>query len=408
MHKMTYELIGTAPAATSVALCEAEPVTSQVRIIRNLEDLESIRSYWQRWALHPNADIDAYISVLESMPAATPLVLVAYKNGIPDAILLGRSDPGNLSIRFGYKTLASPTLRRLIFIYQGLLGNASATNCATLVAAVSACLRRNEADVAFFNRLKINSDLYQTLSQLRDPLTGDLCPQIDVHRSITIPQHTSDLFRCCSAKVRKNLKWQAKKLLKDFEGAVAFQCYQSPTDLDTLFQDVEKIAKTTYQRGLGVGFVDNPPMRERLHMEAGRGWLRAYVLYIKDEPTAFWIGKRYGEIFYSDFMGYDTAVSKYSPGMYVVTTALEQMCASQGPPHSVDFGLGDAQYKAVLSDLEWQEASTYLFAPTLKATSVNLLRTAVALTDQAARMLLGHAELLQRIKTMWRRRIARQ
>ncbi len=408
MHNMTYDVIGTMPAATSVALCKTAPVTSQVRIIRTLEDLESIRTYWQRWALHPNADIDAYISVLQSMPSAKPLVLVAFRNGLPDAMLLGRSDPGDLSIRFGYKTIASPTLRRLVFIYQGLLGDASTANCNSLVAAVSACLRRNEADVAFFNRLNIDSALYRTLSQLRGSLSGDLCPQIDVHRSITIRHGASDLFECCSAKVRKNLKWQAKKLLKDFDGAVSFHCYQSPSDLDTVFQDVERIAKKTYQRGLGVGFIDNPLMRKRLHMEAGRGWLRAYVLYIKDQPTAFWIGKRYGEVFYSDFLGYDTAVSKYSPGMYVVTTALEQMCASQDPPHSVDFGLGDAQYKAVLSDLEWQEASTYLFAPTLKATSVNLLRTAVALTDQATRRLLGRAQLLQRTKTMWRRRIARQ
>jgi CelD/BcsL family acetyltransferase involved in cellulose biosynthesis len=405
---MTYDLIGAAPAATRVAVCEAAPATNQVRIIRDLKDLESLRGYWRRWALHPNADIDAYISTLQSMPAASPLVFVAYRNDMPDAMLLGRSDPGELSIRFGYKTLASPMLRRLVFIYQGLLGNASTTHCTSLVAEVSACLRRSEADVAFFNRLKIDSALYRALSQLRGSLAGDRCPQIDVHRSITIPPGASDVFRCCSAKVRKNLKWQAKKLLKDFEGAVRFRCYQSPNDLDTLFQDVERVAKKTYQRGLGVGFMDNPPMRKRLHMEAERGWLRAYVLYIRDQPTAFWIGKRYGDAFYSDFMGYDTTVSKYSPGMYVVTTALEQMCASQDAPQSVDFGLGDAQYKAVLSDVQWQEASTYLFAPTLKATSVNLLRTAVGLADTATRSLLNRTELLQRTKTMWRRRIARQ
>ncbi len=407
---MDHALIESATLPPSSALARPHPgdVGCHIRIIREIDELEGLRSYWQRWVVHPNADMDAYISTLRMTPGAAPLVLVAYRDGIPDAMLLGREDIGEVNAKLGYKTIVSPKLRRMVFVYCGLLGNASSENCDNLGATIHGCLRRHEADVAFFNKLKTDCELYRTMTRSVRVLARDLCPQIDTHRSMTLPQHADDLYRSGSAKVRKNLRWQSRRMVKDHPGAVVLRCYQFPPELDKLFRDVEQIASKTYQRGLGVGFVDSPSMRERLYLEARHGWLRAYLLYIQDRPVAFWIGKRYGETFYSDFMGYDADFGRYSPGMYVVTNVIEGMYESQDRPQSIDFGLGDAQYKAVLADIEWQEGSLYVFAPTLKGFALNLLRTSVVAGDQAAKRLLGRGALLQRAKKLWRTRAVTQ
>ena len=393
---------------SAVACPRLEDADCHIRVIRQVEELDSLRSYWERWVRHPNADIDHYTATVTSTPHVAPLVLVVYRDGLPDAILLGRADVGEISAKLGYKTIVSPQLRRMVFIYGGLLGNASPENCNSLGVTICNCLRRYEADVAFFNKLATKSGLYQTMTRALSVFARDLCPQIDTHRSMTLPEHADDLFSSSSGKVRKNLRWQSRRMVKDHPGGILLRCYQRTADLDDLFRDAEQIAKKTYQRGLGVGFLDSPSMRDRLCFEARHGWLRAYILYIYGRPAAFWIGKRYGETFYSDFMGYDADFSKYSPGMYVITSAIEEMYKSQDRPRSIDFGLGDAQYKSVLADTDWQEASLYLFAPTLKSIALNLLRTSVVMGDQAAKRLLARAALLQRTKKLWRNRVADQ
>ena len=106
-------------------------------------------------------------------------------------------------------------------------------------------------------------------------------------------------------------------------------------------------------------------------------------------------------------MGYDQAYGKYSPGMYLVVKAVEQLCDSY--PHEavrhIDWGLGDAQYKEVLGDCSWMEAQVQVFAPTVRGTGINLVKTPIALIDLLLKRALSRSGALQRVKTKWRRRI---
>ena len=90
-------------------------------------------------------------------------------------------------------------------------------------------------------------------------------------------------------------------------------------------RDAEELARRSYQRGLGVGFTSSPQMRQRLEFEAAKGWLRGYVLYFEEKACAFWIGSLYQGTFYSDFIGYDADYAKFSPGLYLVINALEEL-----------------------------------------------------------------------------------
>ena len=71
----------------------------------------------------------------------------------------------------------------------------------------------------------------------------------------------------------------------------------------------------------------------------------------------------------------------------------------------VDWGLGDAEYKAALGTHEWQEACVYIFAPTLKGLALNILRTPAMVADVQLKRILERANLVKRIKRLWRNRL---
>jgi CelD/BcsL family acetyltransferase involved in cellulose biosynthesis len=236
----------------------------------------------------------------------------------------------------------------------------------------------------------------------------DWAPTTEVHRAMKMPDRADEISRALSPKVRKNLAWQARKLLKDFSGKVEVRCIREPHELDAALRDAEQIARLTYQRGLGVGFADTQMLRQLLVAQAQKGWLHIYILYIDERPCAFWIGKLYNKTFHSDFMGYDPGFGKYSPGMFLVMNVMERLAAGRGDDlvEDVDFGMGDAQYKSVLGTSDWQESNVYVFAPTLAGFGLNLLRTPATLIDQWAKRCLDRTGLLLKVKRLWRRRAA--
>jgi CelD/BcsL family acetyltransferase involved in cellulose biosynthesis len=219
-----------------------------------------------------------------------------------------------------------------------------------------------------------------------------------------VPAGLEALYQGLSSKARKNQRWQAKRLMQDHSGQVEVRCFRREHELDEAIRQVEQIVEKTYHRALGIGFSDTPDMRERLGLQARRGWLRIHVLVVKGQPWAFWIGRLYQQTFHSDFMGYDPANAKYSPGMFLILKVIEGFSCGVGGERAeeIDFGFGDAQYKQVLGNREWNESPVYVFAPNLKGLRLHLLQMPSVVVDRFVRPLLERTDLAKRIKKMWR------
>jgi CelD/BcsL family acetyltransferase involved in cellulose biosynthesis len=195
------------------------------------------------------------------------------------------------------------------------------------------------------------------------------------------------------------------KLMKAFPNTRIVR-FGAADEVERLVRDVESVARRSYQRGLGVGFSETPYMKSRLEFEARKQWLRAYVLYLDDEPRAFWIGSLRNRVFLSDFLGYDSNYAQYSLGMYLVLNVLEELSIDSPDGLScVDFGIGDALYKERLSNRHWQEAPVYIFAPSLKAVAVNGLRSAVAALNLLAKHSLRAIPAFGNVKRKWREKV---
>jgi len=386
----------------------ATPVPPTVITARTISEFEEIRDAWIKMQQHPNSDIDQYLIMTKSLPGVLrPHVVMVHRNGQPEAILVGRLEKTRINLRLGYRNVLSPQVRSLTFIYGGLLGRLSHEGAEILAHAILTALNGKEADVAFFNHLRAGSPLYDALRRQLRFLSRDYFPMLQEHRAMTVPGSADEFWHRLSPKVRKNQRWQAKKLLNDHGGDVQVRCFRKPGELNPMIRDVEQVAAKTYQRGLGVGFADNEITRSQLKLKAEKGWLRTYVLYVAGRPCAFWLGTLYCGTFHSDSMGYDPEFSKYSPGMYLIIRIIEGFCERESAAEisAIDFGLGDAQYKEMLGDIHWNDVSFYVFARSSRGVALNVLRTPVALVDQTSKSVLQKTQLIQRVKTAWRNRV---
>ena len=379
------------------------PTVVSVKVLRTLQELEEIRPEWESWSGNRDSEMDSYLMFLGSNPATVrPHIVVVDREGRPDAILVGRIDLGHIACRLGYLGLNLPA-KILCFVYGALRGNPSRENCDLIVSSVLQSLSDREADVAYMNFLREDSELCWLAKKKPGALSRDYLRVTQQHYAAALPASVDEFYRGLSPKVRKNQKRQAKKLVEHFSGNVTVRCFRVVDEIEDLVADVGRVASKSYQRGLGVGFFDSARTREQLRLKAEKGWLLGYVLYLAERPCAFWLGDINGNTFGSDYVGYDAEFASHSPGMYLVMRVIEGFCdGHREGVTEVDFGTGHAQYKQVLSNQEWCETSVHIFAPTFKGISINMVRSLVVGTDQIVKKALARTNLLQKVKKAWR------
>jgi hypothetical protein len=378
---------------------------ASVKVLRTLAELQEIRSEWESWPGHRDSEVDSYLTSLRLNPRTVrPHVLVVYRGGKLESILVGRIDLGHISCSLGYLRLNLPA-NILCFVYGALRGNPSMENCDLIVNSVLQSLSDREADVAYMNFLREGSQLRRLAEERPGRLSRDYIRITQPHFTAALPASVEEFYRGLSSGARWQAKSKQKKLLKEFGCDVKVRCFQDASELDDMIQDVEKIARKSYQRGMGVGFVDTPATRNDLRLKAERGRLRGYLLYLRGEPCAFWIGEINRGTFDSDSLAYDAAFGMYSPGMFLILKVMEGFCDGHREGVTrVDFNMGHAQYKQVLANQEWYETSVYIFAPTLKGISLNLVRSVIVGIDLIVKKALARTNLLQKVKKAWRNR----
>src|ERR1035437_4668742 len=74
-----------------------------VRIARSIGEVEAIREIWTAWKSHRDSDIDFCLEFVWSGEAfIRPHVIVIYRYGRPDAMLVGRLERARMNSKVGY------------------------------------------------------------------------------------------------------------------------------------------------------------------------------------------------------------------------------------------------------------------------------------------------------------------
>lgn len=381
---------------------DVAPPGWKIRVLRSAEEIETIRPAWERLQWHVNADIDFFLTVVATNPATErPHVLALEEGGEVRAIVAGRIDRGRLECRLGYKALYAPPVRTLVTVYGGWMGQTRHPNAARLVDALYESLKRGEADLAQLSGLPPESDPYLYARRRpawpwRDWLSGQA-----IHWKMSLPASYEEFLKRLKGKHRNDIRRNERNFEKAFPGGrIRYALVREESEVERLCDDVEMVARQTYQRGLGAGFRDDDQTRRLLRLAARRGWLRAYLIYVDELPVAFEIGTLYGQTFHLHYTGYRQDYRRHEVGTIVFMKMVGDLC--QRGIAEVDFGPGDAPYKACYGDAQWREGSVMMFGRNGRGAWLGLARLAMLGLSRAAEALVRRFELTARIKKLWR------
>lgn len=392
---------------TSLVEGKARPLGLQTTIATSLADLERLRPLWSQMPGHPNANIDFYSMVLRGRPdILRPHVILISEDGVPKAMAVGRIEQSRLEVKLGYCSLWKPRVKLLEVALGGLLGDQSGSAAEALVEALRVPLEDGSVEAVHLQQVRTDSEVFQLARRQGGFLARDRLLDPWEHSRMVLPKTAAEMYAMLSRDHRQQLRRKARHLEKEFAGGIAVRCFREPKDLDRMARDVEQVAKTTYQRGLQAGFIDNAETRKRVSLEAEQGWLSMYVLYLRNQPCAYWWGTVCSNTFYSCALGFDSAYKQHSPGTYLVIKVLEDLC--ERGIGELDFGLGEARYKQQFSNRCWQEVSLYMFAPTWRGAMLNVSRTCAGWLMLGAKGILRRCNATELAKRMWRGRLAQK
>lgn len=382
------------PAVSVPASADAD-----VRVCRTVEEVEALRAGWSGFS-HPDADLDVFLAIVRDRPEVVrPHVVVVEREGRPVALLAARLEECRLPAKFGYATVYKPRLRRITVVTGGVAGPDDA--CAALAEGLLGALARREADAVELQRIPIDSPLHRAVVERAPAALRQHGEQAAPHHVMDLPAASEELLPALSKSVRDNLKRYSRKLEREYGERLEMRRYEAPEDFEQVVADLETVAATTYQRGLGAGFTaehDGPLTRIALD----GGWFRAWVLYLDDKPCAFEIGHVAGESVIIAAKGFDPAYGNLHVGKVLQLKMLQDLC--DDPTVSVlDFGFGDAEYKQKLGTRSWEDTNVLVYGRTARALRAATGRTAVLGADRLARRAVG-TDRIARIKRRWRDR----
>jgi len=379
----------------------------EVTVIRTFEEMEAIRDLWEKMqhnesSAHIDADYDRYLSVLKATDDFKPYIILIKQEGHLKTMVIARTETRRIACRIGYLNILKPRMRCLSVVYGGVLGQPNNDVCSFLVNELLRILRSGEIDTIFFNHLRTESDLYKTVTKQAGFLQLGRFPKIEPHWAISMPDTMDQLYKRYSPKNRSNLRRLINRLEKKYNNQVQVVTYTDQDEVDKVIKAIVKISAQTYQSQLYN--MDSEQIRIFLKLAASRGWLRAFVLIIDEEPAAFEIAVRYGRSYFGLYTGFDPKWKQYRIGTVTLLKFLENIC--DDPEAKIfDFGFGDAHYKRLYADICWQEASRYLFAARPYPLLVNLLHSTITGISSGIHWSLNKTGLTSRIKRIWRNRL---
>jgi len=295
-------------------------------------------------------------------------------------------------------------MRCLSIIYGGILGQPTKETSVVLIRELMNILSRGEVDTIEFNHIRMESPLYQLSRKMPGVFSRDYFPIIEPHWVMTIPKNIESFYQTISSGSRKQYKKCIRRLEREFPGQVRYQIYSQENHFDEAIKYVSLISEKTYQYSMGCGFVNNCFTRTLLQKAAQKGWLRIHILFIGSEACAFEIWLRYKKIYFGHGIGFDPKWKKWRVGTVLFLKTIEILCADTAVEF-IDFGFGDADYKRSYADIQWQEASVYIFARRFYPSCINILRTCVAAMNAVLEYVLNKSGLTNRIKRFWRNRL---
>jgi CelD/BcsL family acetyltransferase involved in cellulose biosynthesis len=339
----------------------------ETTLIRSLQELRAFLPEWQAF-LRADATGQVFYrdpSVVEqhlASGAATPLVAVVRAGGRIQCIAPCRVERSRYRLRLSVLTLLSLPVRRVKVFGDDFVFSGDADAYSAGSAALAALRDAQRAfDLVYLESIRTDCRLWQLLTAQQEGyrlINPSNTPE-KLYR-MRLRDSFEATFAALPKKTRKNYKWQVSKFNREIEGEAELVRVSRPEQVVEFTADLDRIFRRTWQaKTFGERARDDAQTRAYFTCVAEGGWLRSYVLRVRDVPVAFVVGYQYDGTFHYDEIGYDQTWSELGPGTVLNHLMLEDLHA-EIRPELIDFGYGEAQYKRALANEEHEVCSAYL------------------------------------------------
>ena len=349
-------------------------------------------------------DPDFFLALIESRETCErPHVVVVRRDGEAVAMLVARIDRVPVPCRVGYWSAWTPAIRAIAAVHDGFIGHVTEETTRAVLESLSASVACGEADGASIPAVRLDAPLAQLARQGRAlRLVGSMRGRN--HWGIALPETLDAYLATFTKGARKPLRRHANHLERDYAGRTELRSYRGLEDIEAVFRDLPRLAGRTYQSALAAGFEDTPFMRRVTALTMERGQFRAYVLYLAGEPVAYWHGYVFGGVLRTVTTGFDPAYADYRVGTYTLLALIADACTDPAV-ESIDFGIGDAEYKQRFGNVHWLDADLLLLGRRLRPRVVRSVRRTTDIVDRAARFTVERAGIGREVKRRWRQRM---
>jgi len=373
----------------------------RVAVLSRPEEIESLREQWQALRPPPNADPEFFLIVVRSRAEIVrPHVVALFRGDRLEALLVGRLEDVEYRCTFGYATVLRTTVRAITIVTGGAIRSGPDVPWAPMLRSLRAEIPAGTADCVWFRSIEASSDLPARIREAVPRIWRSDAGRTQLHWRLDLPATFDELLKRVSRDSRKHLRRYRRRLDENFPGRVLFRRTTAEGDVLELCRRLEVVARATYLRGLGAGFVHDALTEAGLVLAARRGRLQSWELEVDGKVRAFWVAELSNGVLYLEFTGHDVEFADHHPGTVLLLEALKDMI--EAGVSAVDFGLGDADYKRRFDARSWHDCDVIAFAPGLRSLWLNCFRGAVVAVERFARAVATRLRLQDRVKRVLR------
>lgn len=371
-------------------------------IVDDIAAIDRFEEFHREHHAHPESHFDLLRAALLNGRSAVPFFVMVSRDGVPVLLLVAQIARGRLPWRLGYRTIHASRACTIEVLQGGWLGDRSQPCLEFLCDHLYDFLRRGGADAIHLRHVVAGSEAHRLFARKPLWLWRDRVPQRSRNWQLSLPASFEQWQRAQPKREREDNKRYDKRIRKEFGDRVRVEFIDGLMDVDRAATLLEGIARKTYQRGIGAGFRDSVDARSRWRAAAQQDALDVRVLWLGDQPVAFAVGFLFGGTLWLEHLGYDPAFRRFRPGMFLLQRMIEEL-VGRGNVQTMDFGIGDADYKRRLCDRSREDVSVYVFAPTLRGLWLNSMRSFANGAGRLGEACLNRLGLLPWLKSRWRR-----
>ena len=186
-----------------------------------------------------------------------------------------------------------------------------------------------------------------------------------------LAESTDAYLDSLSRSTRQSVRRSTRKFTASFGADVCLKCFSSPGEVASFLDDAIPLSEKTYQyQRLGGGLRDREHFDRLYSMGSENGWFQSYILYVDQEPIAFMTGLRYGPTYNVEHLGYDPNWAQHRVGIIMILEIIDDLIQTRPEIKWYDFGLGDNQYKSMLSHVSYTDGYYFVFPRTVSGSAL--------------------------------------